>query len=89
MLGYGPIGADLDNARLDLIWGDARVFADHPDKPFDSQPGSALAQTSVTYNLFEVIRTAQKEVVIVVTVFRAWRAAAWRCCASCARATCG
>ena len=27
-------------------------------------PGSVLAQTSVTYNLFEVIRTAQTEVVI-------------------------
>jgi putative cardiolipin synthase len=64
ILGYGPISDDLRFGRLGLIWGDARVFADHPDKPFDSQPGSVLAQTSVTYNLFEVIRTAQKEVVI-------------------------
>ena len=64
VLGYGPISADLDYGHLDLIWGDARVFADHPDKPFDSEPGSVLAQTSVTYNLFEMIRTAQKEVVI-------------------------
>ncbi len=64
ILGYGPISDDLKSGRLGLVWGDARVFADHPDKPFDSRPGSVLAQTSVTYNLFEVIRTAQKEVVI-------------------------
>ena len=64
ILGYGPISDDLRFGRLGLIWGDARVFADHPDKPFDSRPGSVLAQTSVTYNLFEVIRTAQEEVVI-------------------------
>ena len=64
VLGYGPVGQELDAGKLDLIWGDGRVFADHPDKPFDVEPGGALAQTSVTYNLFETLRTARSEVVI-------------------------
>jgi putative cardiolipin synthase len=64
ILGYGPIADDLDLGRLGLIWGDAYVFADHPDKPFDSEAGGDLLETSVTYNVFEAIRNAKEEVVI-------------------------
>jgi putative cardiolipin synthase len=63
ILGYGPIADDLDLGRLGLIWGKAYVFADHPDKPFDSDVGSPLLETSVTYNVFEAIRSAKQEVV--------------------------
>ena len=63
ILGYGPISDDLDFGRLGLVWGDAFVFADHPDKPFDSTSGGAPLDTSVTFNLFEVIRSAKSEVV--------------------------
>jgi putative cardiolipin synthase len=63
ILGYGPIADDLELGRLGLIWGDAYVFADHPDKPFDSQVGGELFETSVTYNVFEAIRGAKEEVV--------------------------
>jgi putative cardiolipin synthase len=63
VLGYGPIADDLDLGRLGLVWGDAYVFADHPDKPFDSDAGSDLLETSVTYNVFEAIRSAKEEVV--------------------------
>ena len=63
ILGYGPIADDLDLGRLGLIWADAFVFADHPDKPFDSQVGGEPLDTSVTFNLFEVIRSARTEVV--------------------------
>ncbi|MBS0444772.1 MAG: phospholipase D family protein [Proteobacteria bacterium] len=62
ILGYGPIADDLDLGRLGLIWGDAYVFADHPDKPFDSEAGADLLETSVTYNVFEAIRSAKQEV---------------------------
>ena len=62
-LGYGPISDDLDGGRLGLIWGDAFVFADHPDKPFDGSVGGEPLDTSVTFNLFEVIRAAKREVV--------------------------
>jgi len=63
ILGYGPIADDLDIGRLGLIWGEAYVFADHPDKPFDGEVGGELLETSVTYNVFEAIRSAQQEVV--------------------------
>ena len=63
ILGYGPIADDLDLGRLGLIWGDAYVFADHPDKPFDGEVGGDLQDTSVTYNVFEAIRSAKEEVV--------------------------
>jgi cardiolipin synthase C len=63
ILGYGPIADDLDVGRLGLIWGEAYVFADHPDKPFDGAVGGELLETSVTYNVFEVIRAAKEEVV--------------------------
>ena len=63
MLGYGPIADDLDGGRLGLIWGEAYVFADHPDKPFEDQSDGELLETSVTYNVFEAIRKAQKEMV--------------------------
>lgn len=63
ILGYGPIADDLDLGRLGLIWGEAYVFADHPDKPFDGQAGGDVLETSVTYNVFEAIRTAREEVV--------------------------
>ena len=62
ILGYGPIADDLDIGRLGLIWGEAYVFADHPDKPFDGEVGGDLLETSVTYNVFEAIRGAKEEV---------------------------
>ena len=63
ILGYGPIADDLDGGRLGLIWSEAFVFADHPDKPFDGSVGGKPLDTSVTFNLFEVIRAASREVV--------------------------
>ena len=61
ILGYGPIADDLDGGRLGLIWGSAYVFADYPDKPFES--GDELLETSATYNAVEAIRMAKSEVV--------------------------
>jgi len=63
ILGYGPISDDLDGGRLGLIWGEAYVFADYPDKPFEDQSNGELLETSVTYNVFEAMRQAQKEIV--------------------------
>ena len=64
ILGYGPIREDLEDGRLGLIWAEAYVFADHPDKPFDGEAGGELQDTSVTYNVFEAIRKAEKDLVI-------------------------
>ena len=63
ILGYGPIADDLDGGRLGLIWGEAYVFADYPDKPFEDQSDGELLETSVTYNVFEAIRKAKTEIV--------------------------
>ena len=64
VLGYGPIADELDLGRLGLHWGYAYVFADHPDKPFDGEAGGELLETSVTYNAFEALRKASKELVL-------------------------
>jgi cardiolipin synthase C len=64
VLGYGPISEELDGGRLGLHWGYAYVFADHPDKPFDGEAGGELLETSVTYNAFEALRQASREVVL-------------------------
>ena len=64
ILGYGPIAEDLDSGRLGLVWGTAYTFADHPDKPFDGEAGGEIADTSVSFNLFEAIRKAGTEVVL-------------------------
>ena len=64
ILGYGPIAEDLESGRLGLIWGEAYVFADHPDKPFDGEADGELEETSVTYNVFEALRMATQEIVI-------------------------
>ncbi len=64
ILGYGPLSEDLNRGRLGLVWAEAFVFADHPDKPFDGEAGGDIAPTSVTFNLFEAIRKAKQEVVI-------------------------
>jgi putative cardiolipin synthase len=64
ILGYGPIAEDLDDGKLGLIWADAYVFADHPDKPFDGEAGGELQDTSVTYNVFEALRKADSELIL-------------------------
>ncbi|WP_284619225.1 phospholipase D family protein [Aquabacterium humicola] len=64
ILGYGPVGDDLEDGRLGLIWGEGYVFADHPDKPFDGSVGGELLETSVTYNVLEAMKQAKSEVVI-------------------------
>ncbi|MEO7107802.1 MAG: phospholipase D family protein [Rhodoferax sp.] len=63
VLGYAPISDDLATGRLGLNWGTAYVFADHPDKPFESSAGSDLLETSVTYNVLEAVAQAKHEVV--------------------------
>ncbi|MES2070685.1 MAG: phospholipase D family protein [Pseudomonadota bacterium] len=63
ILGYGPIADDLDEGRLGLVWGEAYVFADYPDKPFESAAGDDPLETSVTYNVVAEIKKAKTEVV--------------------------
>ena len=64
VLGHGPVGPELERGVLDMHWGPAYVFADHPDKPFEGSAGGELMETSVAFNLFEAIRMAQREVTV-------------------------
>jgi putative cardiolipin synthase len=64
VLGRGPVGPELDRGTLQMHWGPAYVFADHPDKPFEGSAGGELMETSVTYNVFEAIRQAHSEVML-------------------------
>ena len=64
ILGYGPLGEDLQDGKLGLIWGEAYAFADHPDKPFEGAVGGDLLETSVTYNIIEPMMKARRSVVI-------------------------
>jgi putative cardiolipin synthase len=69
ILGYGPLRDDFEYGRLGLIWGDAYVFADYPEKPFEGTVGGDLLDSSVTYNVFEAIKLAKAEVLITSPYF--------------------
>ncbi len=60
-LGYGPISEELDSARIGLIWGKARAFADPPEKPFNRDEAAAR---SVTTDVMMRIWQAKKDLVI-------------------------
>jgi cardiolipin synthase C len=69
ILGYGPLRDELQSGRLNLLWGEAYAFADHPDKPFEGSVGGDLLETSVTYNIIEPMMKARDEVVIISPYF--------------------
>jgi cardiolipin synthase C len=64
ILGHGPLSEELRVGRLNLLWGYAYTFADHPDKPFEGAVGGDWLETSVTYNIIEPMMKARSEVVI-------------------------
>ena len=61
-LGYGPVGDDLDNGKLGLIWGRAMALADPPNKR-DKDADKAWAD-SLAFQALMKIWTAQQEVTI-------------------------
>ncbi|MDP9902104.1 phospholipase D family protein [Variovorax ginsengisoli] len=63
VLGYGPIGEELDAGRIGLLWGDASAVADPPAKLRSLTPEQALA-TSVTMRFWTQLLMAQHEVVL-------------------------
>jgi cardiolipin synthase C len=62
VLGYGPVGEELDDGRLGLIWGVARVYADPPDKR--SKNAELAAQDSLTYEALMTVWRAERELTI-------------------------
>ena len=62
-LGYGPIGEDLQDGRVGLIWAPARAFADPPDKLHKMSPEEAR-EMSVSSEVRMKIWAAERELVI-------------------------
>ncbi len=63
ILGYGPVGRRPGCRPPGPALGSAYVFADQPDKPFESPSGAELLETSVTYNVLEALAQAKSEIV--------------------------
>jgi len=63
VLGYGPISEELDSGQLGLIWGQARAFADPPEKLLAMTPKIAY-ETSVTSGVMMQIWQAKSDLVL-------------------------
>jgi phosphatidylserine/phosphatidylglycerophosphate/cardiolipin synthase-like enzyme len=68
LYGRPALGADLDQGLPQLIWADARAYADSPDKiGFERRP-EAFA-TTVTHATIVSLREARSEIVLVSAYF--------------------
>ncbi|MEJ8821474.1 phospholipase D family protein [Variovorax humicola] len=63
VLGYGPIGEELDGGRIGLLWGPANAVSDPPTKLRYMSEDEALA-TSVTMRFWTQLLTAENEVLL-------------------------
>ncbi|WP_256329919.1 phospholipase D family protein [Variovorax sp. YR216] len=63
VLGYGPIGEELDAGRLGLLWGRANAVADPPAKLRFMSPEGAYA-ASVTSRFWARLLEAEHEIVL-------------------------
>ena len=63
VLGYGPIGEELDAGRMGLLWGPANAVADPPAKLRYMTADEALA-TSVTMRFWTQLLTAESDVLL-------------------------
>jgi cardiolipin synthase C len=63
MLGYGPIGDDLNVGRLRLVWGTAVAFADQPDKVMATSAEMARSM-SVQMSIMDRVIASKRDVVI-------------------------
>jgi putative cardiolipin synthase len=63
VLGYGPLGEELEAGRIGMVWGQARVFADPPDKLLNKTAADAF-KTSVTRDVMQRVWQARSELVV-------------------------
>ncbi|GAB3478168.1 phospholipase D family protein [Polaromonas eurypsychrophila] len=63
VLGYGPIGEELDAGRIGFLWGVANAVADPPYKLRSMTAEQALA-TSVTMRVWDQLLRAEREVLM-------------------------
>ena len=63
VLGYGPLGEKFDAGQVGLVWGQARAFADPPEKQLAQTPKIAF-ETSVVKEVMDKVWRARSELVI-------------------------
>jgi len=63
MLGYRPIGRDLDAGQLQLTWGTAVAFADRPDK-VNATTVEMARSMSAQMDIMDSVSAAKRNVVI-------------------------
>ena len=63
MLGRRPVGIDLDDGKLDLVWGTAVAFADQPDKVMATTAEMARSM-SVQMDIMDRVNVSKRDVVI-------------------------
>ncbi len=63
MLGYSPLGRDLDAGQLKLAWGTAVAFADRPDKVKATTPEMARSM-SAQMDIMDRVSVSKRNVVI-------------------------
>jgi putative cardiolipin synthase len=63
VLGYGPIGEELDEGRIGLLWGEAHAVADPPAK-LRFMSGNEAYAASVTKLFWQRLLEAKQEVVL-------------------------
>jgi putative cardiolipin synthase len=63
ILGYGPLGEELDSGRLRLVWGTAVALADQPGKVMATSAEMARSM-SVQMNIMDRVMLAKSDVVI-------------------------
>ena len=63
VLGYGPLSEELELGRLGLVWGNARAFADPPEKLLSKTPQMAY-ETSVNNDVMMRVWRARSELVV-------------------------
>ena len=63
MLGYRPIGDELDAGHLQLVWGTAVAFADQPDKVMATSAEMARSM-SVQMSIMDRVVASKRDVVI-------------------------
>jgi putative cardiolipin synthase len=66
-LGYGPLAAEIDRGKLDLVWAKAIVVADSPLKVAGIIDQNANA--TVTRNVVRLMQSADSEVMILSPYF--------------------
>ena len=66
-LGYGPLGAEIDQGKLALTWADAKVIADAPSKV--AGVTARTVDDTASHMILRLMDSAQSEVLVISPYF--------------------